>query len=165
MEDLIAEFDALAICIGSEVPRDLNVPGEISGFILQWIFCHNRMIEYLARNDIDPIMAKDKNVLVIGGGDTGSDCVGTSIRQGAKSVTQLELFLNLLRLRINPLLGLTGLKLRTSAHEEGCERKWSILTKSFEANEKKRLKVELCKVDWKKDNMVVLKCMRLKVQT
>ena len=167
VEDLIAEFDALAVCIGSEVPRDLNVPGRnLAGvhFAMDFLSQQNDRISGKV-NDIDPIMAKDKNVLVIGGGDTGSDCVGTSIRQGAKSVTQLELLSQPPETENKSLTWPNWpMKLRTStSHEEGCERQWSILTKSFEANEKKEVKRLNCvKVDWKKDNSGSFKMHEIK---
>ena len=110
------------------------------------------------------ILAKNKNVLVIGGGDTGSDCVGTSNRQGAKSVSQLEL------LDQPPVMedkALTWpnwpMKLRTStSHEEGCERNWSVLTKSFEGHDGKVSKANCVKVEWVKDKSGKMKMSEIK---
>ena len=111
----------------------------------------------VAGNKIDPkveISAKGKNVLVIGGGDTGSDCVGTSNRQGAKSVTQLEL-LDQPPEKENKALTWPDwpLKLRTStSHQEGCDRNWSVLTKSFDGHDGKVNKLNCVKVEWSKDD-------------
>ena len=157
IEELKDEFDAIAICIGSEVPRDLEVSGRnLLGihFAMEFLSQQNDKIAGKTDN-LNQILAKDKNVLVIGGGDTGSDCVGTSIRQGAKSVTQLEL---LSQPPQNENKSLTWpnwpMKLRTSSsHEEGCNRQWSILTKFFEGNERGEVqKLNCVKVDWKSND-------------
>ncbi len=167
VKDLIEEFDAISICIGSEVPRDLKVPGrELSGihFAMDFLSQQNDRIAG-KENEDNAILAKDKNVLVIGGGDTGSDCVGTSIRQGAKSVTQLELLSQPPEAENKSLTWPNWpMKLRTStSHEEGCDRQWSILTKSFEENEKKEVKTLKCvKVDWKKDDSGNFKMQEVK---
>ena len=135
-DELNQEFDAIAFCGGSEKPRDLPVEGrELDGvhFAMEFLSQQNdRVSGEKIENSIE-ILAKNKNVLVIGGGDTGSDCVGTSNRQGAKSVTQLEL-LDQPPVMENKALTWPNwpMKLRTStSHEEGCERNWSVLTKSF----------------------------------
>lgn len=156
-ETLKAEFDAVVLAGGSEVPRDLPVPGrELKGvhFAMDFLPQQNKAV---AGDKIKgQILAKDKRVVVIGGGDTGSDCVGTSNRQGAQSVTQFEL------LPQPPVLenkSLTWpywpLKLRTSSsHEEGCERDWSVTTKRFEGDAKGNLKaVVAARVEWKKDEL------------
>ena len=157
IEELNKDFDAIAFCGGSENPRDLPVNGrELKGvhFAMEFLSQQN---DRVAGNIIDPkieITAKGKNVLVIGGGDTGSDCVGTSNRQGAKSVTQLEL-LDQPPERENKALTWPNwpLKLRTStSHQEGCDRNWSVLTKSFEGNDGKVKKLNCVKVEWSKDN-------------
>ena len=154
IKDLNDEFDAIAICIGSEVPRDLDVSGRnLSGihFAMEFLSQQNDKISGKI-GKLKQILATDKNVLVIGGGDTGSDCVGTSIRQGAKSVTQLEL---LSQPPENENKSLTWpnwpMKLRTSSsHEEGCDRQWSILTKFFEGNAREEVqKLNCVKLDWK----------------
>ncbi len=167
VEDLFEEFDALSICIGSEVPRDLDVPGRnFTGihFAMDFLTQQNDKIAG-KKNNFSEITAKDKNVLVIGGGDTGSDCVGTSIRQGAKSVTQLELLSQPPEAEDKSLTWPNWpMKLRTSSsHEEGCERQWSILTKSFVANDKNEVKRLNCvKVDWKKDDNGTFKMNEIK---
>ena len=136
IESLNKNFDAIAFCGGSEHPRDLPVVGrELSGihFAMEFLSQQNdRVSGKIVNADIE-ILATGKNVLVIGGGDTGSDCVGTSNRQGAKSVTQLEL-LDQPPEKENKALTWPNwpMKLRTSSsHEEGCEREWSVLSKSF----------------------------------
>ncbi len=167
IDELKDEFDAIAICIGSEVPRDLDVSGrDLSGihFAMEFLSQQNDKISGKT-NNLKQILAKDKNVLVIGGGDTGSDCVGTSIRQGAKSVTQLEL---LSQPPENENKSLTWpnwpMKLRTSSsHEEGCNRQWSILTKFFEGNERGEVqKLNCVKVDWKSNDNGKLEMQEIK---
>jgi len=94
IEMLMTDFDAVALCGGAEKPRDLPVPGrEFDGvhFAMEFLSQQNDRNAGVDVPDDVSIMATDKHVVVIGGGDTGSDCVGTSIRHGAKSVTQLEL--------------------------------------------------------------------------
>ena len=106
-----------------------------------------------------------KNVVVIGGGDTGSDCVGTSIRQGAKSVTQLELLSQPPETENKSLTWPNWpMKLRTSSsHEEGCDRQWSILTKFFEGNDKGEVQNLNCvKVDWKSNDNGKLEMQEIK---
>ena len=156
-EELVEHYDAVAICIGSEVPRNLPVEGrDLQGiyFAMQFLSQQN---DRIAGKTVDPeteIHAKGKKVLVIGGGDTGSDCVGTSIRQGATSVQQLEVMPK------PPVLENKSLewpnwpmKLRTStSHEEmGSEgRAWSVLTKSFEGGPNGQVtKLHCVKVDSK----------------
>ena len=134
----LGQFDALVICTGATVPRDLPVPGrELDGvhFAMDFLTRQNRS---MAGDDPDapglaPISAAGKHVVVIGGGDTGSDCIGTSIRQQAKSVTNFELFPKPAGERpANQPWPFWPVKLRTSSsHEEGCERQWGILTKAF----------------------------------
>ena len=155
IEELNNEFEAIAFCGGSEHPRDLPVEGrELKGvyFAMEFLSQQNdRVSGKTIKSDIE-ISAKGKNVLVIGGGDTGSDCVGTSNRQGAKSVTQLEL---LDQPPENEDKALTWpnwpMKMRTStSHQEGCERNWSVLTKSFEGDNGKVSKLNCVNVEWKK---------------
>ena len=153
---IIDNFDAVSVCIGSEVPRDLEVKGRnLKGihFAMDFLSQQNDMVSGKTISKDILISAKGKKVLVIGGGDTGSDCVGTSNRQGAASVHQLEL---LPQPPVNENKQLTWpnwpMKLRTStSHQEGCERQWSILTKSFEGNENGEVTKLICvEVEWKK---------------
>ena len=153
-EHIHAQFDALALCTGSTVPRDLPIPGrELSGihFAMKFLTNANRVISGEAPKVIDEMNAEGKHVIVIGGGDTGSDCVGTSIRQGAKSVTQLELMAQppTSRSMDNPWPE-WPLVLRTStSQKEGCERNWSILTKAFIGNAQGELTgLQMAEVAW-----------------
>ncbi len=152
---LIGQFDALLLACGSEHPRDLAVPGrELEGvhFALPFLSQQNR------RNAGDsvqnPILATNKHVVVIGGGDTGSDCVGTSIRQGALSVTQFELMPRPPEQENKPLVWPNyPMKLRTSSsQEEGCQRDWSVATKSLKGNNGKVERLEAVRLEWKKND-------------
>ena len=151
--DLVQNFDAVALCGGSENPRDLPVPGrEFEGvyFAMEFLSQQNdRNAGVDVRDDVS-ISAKDKHVIVIGGGDTGSDCVGTSLRHGAKSVTQLELLPQPPE-RENKALTWPDwpMKLRTSSsHEEGCERDWSVMTKSFSGTNSKVTTLNGIRLEW-----------------
>jgi glutamate synthase (NADPH/NADH) small chain len=134
--ELLAGFDAIVLCGGAEKPRDLAVPGrELSGihFAMDFLPQQNRRIAKEPIHSNEQILASALHVVVIGGGDTGSDCIGTVIRQGALSVTQLEIMPRPPD-KENKLLTWPDwpLKMRTShAHEEGAERDFSVLTKAF----------------------------------
>jgi glutamate synthase (NADPH/NADH) small chain len=136
VDKLMDEFDALVLAGGAEQPRDLAIPGrELYGidFAMDFLTQQNRRDEGKTVPKEEEILARDKDVLVIGGGDTGSDCVGTSVRQGASSVTQLEIMPKP-PVRENKLLTWPHwpMKLRTStSHEEGCERDWAVASKAF----------------------------------
>src|SRR6267143_1266014 len=133
-EELIQSFDAVVLAGGAETPRDLPVPGrQLAGiqFAMDFLPQQNRVV---AGDRVpDQLTAAGKRVVVIGGGDTGSDCVGTSNRQGARSVTQFELLPQPPEVEDKPLTWpYWPVKLRTSSsQEEGCERDWSVATKSF----------------------------------
>ena len=154
---LLSDFDAVCLAIGSETPRDLPVKGrDLEGihFAMDFLRQQNKRVsnEELSENE-EPIYAKGKNVLVIGGGDTGADCVGTSIRQGAKSVRQIEILPkpSTERPEETPWPYWPN-KLRTStSHQEGCERAWSLSTKQFIGEGSKVSQVEVVSVEWKKD--------------
>ena len=157
LESLLKEFDALAICTGAEKPRNLEIDNrDLNGihFAMEFLSQQN---DRIAGKQIDPnieITAKGKDVLVIGGGDTGSDCVGTSNRQGAKSVKQFELLSEPPK-KENKLLTWPDwpMKLRTSSsHQEGCEREWSVLTKSFIGKNGNVTGLNGVGVDWKKNS-------------
>ena len=167
IQELVNDFDALAICTGAEKPRDLEINNRnLKGihFAMEFLSQQNNKI---AGERIDPdleINAKDKNVLVIGGGDTGSDCVGTSNRQGAKSVKQLELLSEPPK-KENKLLTWPNwpMKLRTSSsHEEGCEREWSVLSKSFIGENGIVTGLNGIGVEWIKDSDEQLKMSEIK---
>jgi glutamate synthase (NADH) small subunit (EC 1.4.1.14) len=153
---LLAEFDAVLLSGGSEVPRDLPVPGrDLKGV-------HFAMEFLPQQNKVDAgdkvkhqILASGKHVVVIGGGDTGSDCVGTSHRHGAASVTQFELLPQPPEEEDKPLVWpYWPIKLRTSSsQEEGCERDWSVATKRFEGKNGKVEKLIACRLEWKDGKM------------
>ncbi len=148
---LDADFDAVILAGGSETPRDLPVKGrELSGihFALEFLIPQNKEV---AGDGANPINVKGKHVVVIGGGDTGSDCVGTSNRHGAVSVTQLEV---MPQPPVQENKELTWpywpLKLRTSSsHEEGCVREFAVSTKEFIGENGKLTGLKLVKVEFK----------------
>ncbi|WP_305823934.1 glutamate synthase subunit beta [Massilia brevitalea] len=156
-EDLAAEFDAVVMAGGAEQPRDLPVPGrELKGvhFAMDFLPQQNRVN---AGDKLkDQIKATAKHVVVIGGGDTGSDCVGTSNRHGAESVTQFELMPMPPEQENKPLVWpYWPTKLRTSSsHEEGCERDFAVATKRFEGKNGKLEKLVACHVEWKDGKMI-----------
>ncbi len=152
---LLADFDAVVLAAGAEKPRDLPVPGrELDGvhFAMEFLPQQNRVVA----GDIGEvgISARGRHVVVIGGGDTGSDCVGTSNRQGALSVTQLELMPQPpLHERRELTWPYWPYKLRTSSsHEEGCARDWAIGTKAFAAGPDARVRALLAvRLEWAAD--------------
>ncbi|MCU0670846.1 MAG: glutamate synthase subunit beta, partial [Myxococcota bacterium] len=134
--ELRRHFDAVLLCMGSEQPRDLPIPGrELVGvhFAMDFLLQNNKRIAGDAVPDEDTILATGKHVVVLGGGDTGSDCVGTSHRHGAKSVTSLELLEKPPEHRdASTPWPLWPLMLRTSSsHQEGGDRDFAVLTKAF----------------------------------
>jgi glutamate synthase (NADPH/NADH) small chain len=147
---LMKDFDAVVLAGGSETPRDLPIPGRnLDGvhFALEFLIPQNKQNGGGKKN---PINAAGKHVVVIGGGDTGSDCVGTSNRHGAASVTQFELLPKPPEAENKPLVWpYWPTRLRTSSsHDEGCQRDWSIATKEF-IGEKGKLKALKCvRLDW-----------------
>ncbi|GHV93763.1 dihydropyrimidine dehydrogenase subunit A [Spirochaetia bacterium] len=150
--ELESSFDLILLTIGAREPRDINAPGrENSGIVqaLDYLSLQNRI---LGRENpgLEPITAYGKRVVVIGGGDTGSDCVGTANRQGASSVTQIEVMPMPPEHRSESApwpLWPTVLK-TSSSHLEGGQRLWSINTKSFNAKDKKVNSIQVCRVDW-----------------
>jgi glutamate synthase (NADPH/NADH) small chain len=135
-EKLMKDHDAVALTGGAEAPRDLPIPGrDLKGihFAMDFLPQQNRRISGEAPGDAAPILATGKHVVVIGGGDTGSDCIGTSIRQGALSVTNFEIMPKPPEHENKPMSWpLWPLKLRTSSsHEEGVERDFAVLTTKF----------------------------------
>ncbi len=155
-EDLLKKFDAVLLAIGAEKPRDLPVEGrDLDGvhFAMDFLMQQNKVVAGQTIKRGTKITAKNKNVLVIGGGDTGSDCVGTSIRQSAKSVTQIEILPKPPKKRVNnnPWPYWPDTLRTSSSHKEGCERRWSLSTKRFIGQDGKLKQVELVKVEWNKD--------------
>ena len=141
-KQLIDSFDAVLICAGAEKSRDLAVPGrELDGvhYAMDFLPQQNRRVGKETQIDNRPILAKDKHVVVIGGGDTGSDCIGTSIRQGALSVTQIEIMAKPPELENKALTWPNWpMKLRTSSsQQEGAERDFSVLTTAFRGDDGK----------------------------
>jgi glutamate synthase (NADPH) small chain len=155
-EQLTAQFDAVILAIGSEQPRDLPVPGrELKGihYAMEFLPVQNKVVA--GDQFKGQIMATGKNVFVIGGGDTGSDCVGTSNRHGASSVSQLELMPQPPESENKSLTWpYWPVKMRTSSsHDEGCERDWAITTKHFKDDGKGNVKaIVTAKVEWKRDD-------------
>ena len=156
-DELKKEFDAVIIAGGAEAPRDLPVPGrELKGvhFAMDFLPLQNKVN---AGDKLkNQIMATGKNVVVIGGGDTGSDCVGTSNRHGAASVTQFELMPQPPESENKPLVWpYWPIKLRTSSsHEEGCERDFAVTTKRLEGKGGKVEKLIAARVEFKDGKMV-----------
>jgi glutamate synthase (NADPH) small chain len=155
---LIEEFDAMAMTGGAEAPRDLEVSGrELDGihFAMDFLPQQNKRNAGDSEARAAPhgtITAAGKHVVVIGGGDTGSDCIGTSVRQGAASITQLEILPKPPE-RENKALTWPDwpLKLRTSSsQEEGCERDWSVLTKRAVGEDGRVAGLDCVRVDWAK---------------
>jgi glutamate synthase (NADPH/NADH) small chain len=153
--ELEKAFDAVVLAGGAEMPRDLPIPGrDLNGihFAMQFLPLQNRV---LAGDRVDgQIVATGKHVVVIGGGDTGSDCVGTSNRQGAQSVTQFELLPQPPAEENRPLTWpYWPIKLRTSSsHEEGVERDWAVTTKRFNDDGNGNVASMTCaRVQWRKD--------------
>ena len=152
-KELLETFDSICLAGGSTVPRDLPIKGrELDGvhFAMDFLSEQNRWNDNPKDRDIT---AKDKNVVIIGGGDTGADCLGTSIRQGAKKITQIEIMPAPPEGRAadNPWPEWPMILRTSSAHEEGGNREYSILTREFKGTEK--LEKMICeKVEWKKDS-------------
>ena len=149
---LVAEYDAVVLSAGSEHPRDLDVPGrELDGvyFAMDFLPLQNRRVA--GDSNVPPLTASGKHVVVIGGGDTGSDCVGTSNRQGALSVTQFELLPQPPEHENKPLVWpYWPMKLRTSSsHEEGCERDWAVQTKAFKGEGGRVTKLVASRVEFR----------------
>ena len=153
---LLQDFDAVVLSGGAEWPRDLPVPGrELAGihFAMDFLPAQNKVV---AGDTVrDQITATGKHVIVIGGGDTGSDCVGTSNRHNAASIAQFELMPQPPEHENKPLVWPNWpIKLRTSSsHEEGCERDWAIATKEFVGKNGKVEKLKAVRVEWKEGKM------------
>jgi glutamate synthase (NADPH/NADH) small chain len=138
-DEILENFDAIVLSTGAQHPRDLKIPGrEAKGvhFAMDFLGKQNQVIS--GEIPENPINAKGKHVLVIGGGDTGSDCIGTSNRHGAASITQLELLPKPPQRRptLNPWPEWPMTLRSSSSHEEGADRMWSVLTKEFTKNDK-----------------------------
>ena len=152
---VMADFDAVVLSGGAEQPRDLPLPGrELDGvyFAMEFLPLQNRRVA--GDKGVQDLWATDKHVVVIGGGDTGSDCVGTSNRHGAKSVTQFELLPMPPDPELNPVWPYWPTRLRTSSsHEEGVNRDWSIATKEFVGENGKVKGLRTVRLEWKDGKM------------
>ncbi|OIO35515.1 MAG: glutamate synthase [Candidatus Omnitrophica bacterium CG1_02_44_16] len=151
-EKLLKEFDAVCLTIGSRAARDIDVPGRgLKGiyFAMDYLIQSNKVSQGVKISGDELITAKGKHVVIIGGGDTGSDCVGTANRQRAKSVTQIEVLPKPPLCRANDMPWPTHPKIlkTTSSHEEGCVRKWGILTKGFIAENGSVKKLRAVQID------------------
>jgi glutamate synthase (NADPH/NADH) small chain len=164
INDLLREFNAIVLTGGSTVPRNLEIPGrELQGiyFAMDFLKQNNKRVagkDPFAFAGIESniaaeeISAQGKNVVVIGGGDTGSDCVGTSNRHGAKSVTQFELLPKppAERNEFMPWPNYPMLLKTTTSHEEGCERQWAVATKEFVGDGNGKLRaIKIVDLEWK----------------
>ena len=146
-------FDAIVVAAGATVPRDLPVPGrDLKGihFAMEFLVQQNRRNAGDSIPEAEEITAAGKHVVVIGGGDTGSDCIGTSRRQGAASITQIELLPMPPeeRLPTNPWPTWPVVVRTSSSHEEGCERMWSVQTKAFLGEEGSVRKLSCVELEW-----------------
>jgi len=154
---IVAKYDALCLAIGAMHPRDLDIPGrELDGvhFAMDYLTQQNKVNDgaYVAYDN--RITAENRHVLVIGGGDTGSDCVGTAIRQGAKSVSQIEILPKPPEQRAgdNPWPYFAKTLKTSTSHEEGCERRWSLSTLRFLGMQQRVTHAELEEVKWERLN-------------
>jgi len=161
VDQMKADFDAIVLAGGSTTPRDVPMTGrDLKGvhFAMDFLSQNNARVSGLKTEshkgtEVDDIFATDKNVVVIGGGDTGSDCVGTSNRHGAKSVTQFEINLKpgAIRANNNPWPEYPFTLKTSSSHEEGCDRDWSILTKEFIGDGNGNVKaLKIADIEWVK---------------
>lgn len=152
----LQHYDAIVLAGGSTIPRNLPIPGrELKGvhYAMEFLKQQNKRVGN-SPIEVEEILATDKNVLVIGGGDTGSDCVGTSNRHGAKSVTQFELMPQppQERTAAMPWPTYPMLLKTTTSHEEGCERNWAVSTKAFLGDDKGQLRAALVvDLEWETD--------------
>src|SRR5437660_1375472 len=150
-EKVIAEFHAVVLCGGAEQPRELPVRGrDLDGvhFAMEFLPLQNKRVA--GDKGVRELWATDKHVVVIGGGDTGSDCVGTSNRHGAKSVTQFELLPMPPDVERNPVWPYWPTRLRTSSsHEEGVQRDWSVATKAFIGEQGRVRALRAVRLEWK----------------
>ena len=155
LEGLGEAFDAYVLATGTPTARDLRIPGrQLRGvhFALELLAQQNRVLAGIEFTKADRITARDKDVLVIGGGDTGSDCIGTAHRQGARSVTQIEIMPRPVEGPDdpqNPWPNYPRTLKTTSSHEEGCTRRWNINTLEFLGENGSLTGVKVQEIDWK----------------
>jgi glutamate synthase (NADPH/NADH) small chain len=157
VHELVDFYDAVCIAIGAEQPRDLSVGGrDLDGihFAMDFLRQQNKINRGIEIPYDYLINAKDKNIVVLGGGDTGSDCVGTAIRQGARSITQIEILPRPREVegKENPNWPFNPQILKTStSHEEGCVRRWGLSTKKFTGDMRRVSGLEMVQVEWDRD--------------
>ncbi|MEZ4700283.1 MAG: glutamate synthase subunit beta [Rhodothermales bacterium] len=152
--ETLSAFDAVVLCIGATKPRDLPIPGrDAHGIHYAWnyLWQQNKRVAGHPLDEVEPIIATDKHVIVIGGGDTGSDCIGTANRQGAKTITQFEVLPMPPENRpVHQPWPFYPMILRSSSsHEEGAERHWSVMTKAFETENGRVVALHTVKVEVK----------------
>ena len=155
-EELLNEYDAVLLAMGAESPRDLVTEGrDLEGvhFAMDFLTQQNKVVAGQKIDEAERLLAEGKHVLVIGGGDTGSDCVGTSIRQKAASVTQIEIMPKPAETRSdnNPWPYWPNTLRTSSSHMEGCDRKWALSTKRLIGENGKVKEAEVVEVAWDKD--------------
>jgi glutamate synthase (NADPH/NADH) small chain len=155
--ELVQNFDAVCIATGASVPRDLKIEGRnLEGihFAMDFLTRQNRINSGLPIKDHDSLKAEGKKVVVIGGGDTGSDCVGTATRQKARSVTQIEIMPKppVSRSEDNPWPYYAKVLKASTSHEEGCSRQWSVSAIRFTAEGSRVKGVEIADVEWESVN-------------
>ena len=153
MRYLQSKFDAICVTAGARVPRDLAIPGRgLEGihFALAFLAEQNRRNAGETVPEAEEILAADSSVVVIGGGDTGADCVGTARRQGAASITQIELLPEppAGRALDNPWPTWPTILRTSTSHEEGCTRMWSVLTKEFLGRDISLRGLRCCRIEW-----------------
>ena len=157
---LLADFDAVVLAGGAEVPRDLPIPGrELAGvhYAMEFLPLQNKRVA--GDTGVPELLASGRHVVVIGGGDTGSDCVGTSNRHGAASVTQFEVLPMPPDVERNPVWPYWPTRLRTSSsHEEGVERDWSIATKALVGEGGKVKTLKAVRLAWKDGKPAEIPC-------
>lgn len=163
--ELLKDYDAICLAIGAMQPRNLDIEGRnLEGihFAMDYLAQQNRVNAGALIDPQERIFAKRRNVLVIGGGDTGSDCVGTAIRQGAESVTQIEILPKPpeSRDKENPWPYYSRTLKTSTSHEEGCERRWELSTLRFIGDSTSVTHAELEQIEWvKKDGKFIMKSL------
>ncbi|MBP8782331.1 MAG: glutamate synthase subunit beta [Paludibacteraceae bacterium] len=165
IEKLVEEYDAICIAIGAGQPRDIQVEGRnLKGihFALDYLQQQNRVVSEAVIPEEERIFAKGKHVLVIGGGDTGSDCVGTANRQGAVKITQIEIMPKppVSDNPDSPWPYYQFVLKTSSSHKEGCERRWALDTRKFIGENGRVTAVEVEEVKWEKDQSGRLQLIR-----
>ena len=154
-EDFAKQYDAVVVATGTPTARNLSIPGrELKGvhFALELLSQQNRVLAGMTFTNDERVTARGKDVLVIGGGDTGSDCIGTAHRQGCKSVTQIEIMPRPVEGPddpANPWPNFPRTLKTTSSHEEGCIRRWNINTLEFLGKDGHLTGVKVQEIDWK----------------